>query len=589
MAFNNGALARTLNNAGTAVWTGAAGLLVSGIFNNLATGIVDAQSNTLMGNAAGQFNNAGIFRKTAGGGTTTIGGGGLTFSNTGTGLVDAQNGTISFSSFTQTGGSTRLNGGAITSPATMNVQGGTLGGTGSLGATVNNSAGTLAPGLSLSAGLVTHTGAYTQGSSGSYDVEIGGLIPGTEFDRLSTSGAATLGGTLNLSLINGYVPNLGDTFTIMTFGSRTGDFATVNGSTIGGGKAFQKTVSATNVQLVVVAVLTPTPTPTPTETPTTTPTPTPTLTPTAILTATATETATPTPTESPTPTPTLSPTPTATESATPSPTETPTATATESATPTPTATATPTSTETVTPTPAVTPTVTPSGPDHFTCYKMKTTADSLAFAGIDNPPGVTLVDDFGSSVVAVKKTLRVCAPTLKNMEPPPAAPDEHLVVYQIKPAEKFVKVTDQVVADQLGARHYDVLKPAELMLPSALDPTVTPPPLVSPSTDHFQCYKVKDRKFPAKFAPTEVDLEDGFQMLRVLVKKPTRLCAPVNKSGEDPTAPTHPGHLMCYQVKDLKQPVFTAVTDVKTANQFTTQHLDVRKPAELCIPAVVNP
>jgi hypothetical protein len=158
----------------------------------------------------------------------------------------------------------------------------------------------------------------------------------------------------------------------------------------------------------------------------------------------------------------------------------------------------------------------------------------------------------------------------------------------VKPAQKMDKVFNQIVADQFGTRHYDVLKPAELMLPSAREAAMVPP-LVDPATDHFQCYKVKDLKISGTFAPQIVDLGDAFQMLRVQVKKPTRLCAPVDKNGEDSTAPTHVGYLMCYQVKDLKQPAFTPVPGNFTANQFASQSLDARKPAELCVPAVVNP
>src|SRR2546430_13568661 len=48
--------------------------------------------------------------------------------------------------------------------------------------------------------------------------------------------AANLDGTINLRLINGYVPNLGDTFDVLTYGSRIGSFTTITGLSIGGGK-----------------------------------------------------------------------------------------------------------------------------------------------------------------------------------------------------------------------------------------------------------------------------------------------------------------------------------------------------------------
>ncbi len=67
------------------------------------------------------------------------------------------------------------------------------------------------------------------------------MTAGTEFDRLAISGTATLSGALNISLINGFTPNPGDSFQIMTFGSRSGTFTTINAP------GFVVNVNATNV------------------------------------------------------------------------------------------------------------------------------------------------------------------------------------------------------------------------------------------------------------------------------------------------------------------------------------------------------
>jgi hypothetical protein len=189
----------------------------------------------------------------------------------------------------------------------------------------------------------------------------------------------------------------------------------------------------------------------------------------------------------------------------------------------------------------------------------------------------------------VKKTTRLCAPTKKNSEPAPSAPQDHLVAYQLKPAQKFLKAIDRVVTDQFGARHYDVVKPAELMVVSALDLAMPPPPLVDPFTGNFQCYKLKDRNDPGPFAVVPATLTDAFQTLTVMVKKPTRLCAPVDLNAGDPSAPSRPDHLLCYQVKDLKQPPFAAVLSASTTNLLATQTSDARKVKELCVPATVSP
>ena len=72
-------------------------------------------------------------------------------------------------------------------------------------------------------------------------------------------------------------------------------------------------------------------------------------------------------------------------------------------------------------------------------------------------------------------------------------------------------------------------------------------------------------------------------------KKPAFLCTPVDKNGEDPTAPTHVAHLMCYKVKQTDLVKFAKLVGVFVNNQFGSETLDVKKPAQLCIPALKNP
>ena len=95
---------------------------------------------------------------------------------------------------TQTAGSTILNGGDISSSSTINLNGGVLGGDGTVTASVANNFGSVAPGVSP--GILTITGTYTQASTASLDIEIGGTTVGTQYDRLAVGGTATLDGTL---------------------------------------------------------------------------------------------------------------------------------------------------------------------------------------------------------------------------------------------------------------------------------------------------------------------------------------------------------------------------------------------------------
>jgi hypothetical protein len=84
--------------------------------------------------------------------------------------------------------------------------------------------GTYAPGAgpaSLSLGSVQY--------GGTLDIEIGGPTPGSDYDQLNHilgSGLAQLGGALNVSLLNGFMPQAGDMFDILTAaGGISGTFA----------------------------------------------------------------------------------------------------------------------------------------------------------------------------------------------------------------------------------------------------------------------------------------------------------------------------------------------------------------------------
>src|SRR5262249_9003229 len=74
----------------------------------------------------------------------------------------------------------------------------------------------LAPGHVLTVG-----GSYAQGGSGVLTFELGGAGSGSE---LVVNGAATLGGTINIVLDNGYHPKPADHFTIVSANSIGGSF-----------------------------------------------------------------------------------------------------------------------------------------------------------------------------------------------------------------------------------------------------------------------------------------------------------------------------------------------------------------------------
>ena len=98
------------------------------------------------------------------------------------------------------------------------------------------------------------TGDYSQTSDGVPQIEIGGTTVETEYDQLQISGAASLAGTLSISLINDFDPAINDIFEILTYGSHEGEFESIEGLEISAGKAFTASYSASALTLTVVAV-----------------------------------------------------------------------------------------------------------------------------------------------------------------------------------------------------------------------------------------------------------------------------------------------------------------------------------------------
>lgn len=103
------------------------------------------------------------------------------------------------------------------------------------------SAGTLAPGHS--AGSTTITGNYTQQGNGVLEIEIGGASQISQYDALSVSGNATLGGLLDVHLIDNFLPAANQTFIIANANTAiAGAFSNApNGSRLSttGGGSFQ--------------------------------------------------------------------------------------------------------------------------------------------------------------------------------------------------------------------------------------------------------------------------------------------------------------------------------------------------------------
>ncbi len=169
------------------------------------------------------FNNAGTLRKSGGPGMTTLQAG-ILFTNRG--LVEILSGELVANlPYVQTAGSTVLSGGNLTSTQPIDLQGGSLGGVGSVNAWVANN-GQVNPGLSP--GRLTVVGDYVQTTNGVLHIELAGLDAGTNHDQLTVTGQATLAGTLDVTLAGTYRPSATNRYTVVNAATVTGTFATNN-------------------------------------------------------------------------------------------------------------------------------------------------------------------------------------------------------------------------------------------------------------------------------------------------------------------------------------------------------------------------
>jgi len=129
---------------------------------------------------------------------------------------------VSSAGFAVTGAVVNVGSGStLTGPLTLGA-GSILAGQGTVQGNVVNSAGSVEPG---DPHRITIHGDYHQGPNGSLDLEIEGTTPGTLYDQLVISGTAYLDGTLSVTYLNGYLPQIADTYQVMTYAAVVGDFA----------------------------------------------------------------------------------------------------------------------------------------------------------------------------------------------------------------------------------------------------------------------------------------------------------------------------------------------------------------------------
>jgi len=182
---NNGDFNRTGGNNSQA--------FITGNFTNTATGTIDALGITGI-RFKGDLVNDGMIVSTS---------------------------TIPSGIFIEPGGTLKNN---TTITASVGNAGTVFGDLSTFGEFRNFSNGMLKPGNSP--GTMTFTGDLISDNGSSIEIEIGGTIPGTDYDQLLISGTALLNGTINLSFINGYTLTPGETIVFIEAAVITGNFAT---------------------------------------------------------------------------------------------------------------------------------------------------------------------------------------------------------------------------------------------------------------------------------------------------------------------------------------------------------------------------
>jgi hypothetical protein len=148
---------------------------------------------------------------------------------------------------------------ALQSSGTITASGGvTIGTVGKVrgnGRFVGNvtSNGTIAPGLPAAGGSITVTGNLTLQATSQLALELGGLTRKSAYDCLTVSGALTLGGNLNVTLLNGFTPLLGNTFDLFDSASTSGTFAALNLPSLSGSLAWNTSLISTTGVISVVS------------------------------------------------------------------------------------------------------------------------------------------------------------------------------------------------------------------------------------------------------------------------------------------------------------------------------------------------
>jgi uncharacterized repeat protein (TIGR01451 family) len=154
----------------------------------------------------------------------------------------------SISSFSVSGGNAQVDGSLSVAGGVSTSATGFISGAGSIPSSVSN-AGVTEAGDIPASGSLAIGGTFSENSSGSYEVALGGLTAGSQYSQLNVSGSASLAGALNVRFVNGFTPAVGNQFIILKASAVSGTFSTINAPAVPG-ITWAVTYNATSVILV---------------------------------------------------------------------------------------------------------------------------------------------------------------------------------------------------------------------------------------------------------------------------------------------------------------------------------------------------
>jgi len=143
--------------------------------------------------------------------------------------------------------------GSIASANTSTSGGGLLGGTGTIGGNLTNGGASTSGFVKPvdSPGTLTVNGNYVQQSEGTLMIDIAG-VTGGQFSVLNVLGTASLDGTLDPVLLNGFIPTVGQQFVFLDYASRSGAFSNIANQIFDNGmEEWQVTYENTDAYLTV--------------------------------------------------------------------------------------------------------------------------------------------------------------------------------------------------------------------------------------------------------------------------------------------------------------------------------------------------